>query len=113
VVIATLLLKAMVGGVLVVVFALAGESIKPRRLAGIASAAPSIALASLAITLVVSGGGSARSLAVGMTAGAIALIAWCVVAAVAVQRYGALKGSAAATGAWCLVALTLWAATLR
>jgi hypothetical protein len=33
--------------VLVVLFSWVGESIKPRRLAGIASAAPSIALASL------------------------------------------------------------------
>lgn len=61
-VIASLLLKAVIGGVLVVLFSCVGESIKPRRLAGIASAAPSIALASLAITLVVSGGASARNL---------------------------------------------------
>ena len=112
-VIASLLLKAVIGGVLVVLFSCVGESIKPRRLAGIASAAPSIALASLAITLVVSGGASARNLSVGMTTGAIALIAWCLVAAHAVKRYGALKGSAAATGVWCLVAFTLWAAALR
>lgn len=43
----SLLLKAVIGGALVVAFSLVGESIKPRRLAGIASAAPSVALASL------------------------------------------------------------------
>lgn len=109
----SLLLKALIGGVLVVIFSLVGESIKPRRHAGIASAAPSIALASLAITLVVSGAASARNLAIGMTAGSMALIAWCLVAGYAVKRYGALRGSAAATGVWCVVAFALWAAVLR
>jgi uncharacterized membrane protein (GlpM family) len=106
-------LKALIGGALVVVFALLGEVVKPRRLAGITSAAPSIALASLAITLLVSGVTSSRNLAMGMIAGAIALVAGSVVATHTVRKYGALKGSVAATGVWCAVALALWAAILR
>ncbi len=109
----SLALKALVGGALVVVFSLVGESIRPRRLAGVTSAAPSIALASLAITLVASGVASARSLSLGMIAGAIALTAWCLVGATLVRRFGALKGSAGATGVWCVVAFALWAVALR
>jgi hypothetical protein len=63
--------------------------------------------------VVVSGAMAAENLSVGMIAGAIALIAWCLVAAYAVKRYGALRGSAAATGVWCVVAFTLWAVALR
>lgn len=111
--IGALLLKALVGGLLVVVFAIIGETIRPRRLAGIASAAPSIALASLGITLVVSGVDHARNLSTGMMAGAVGLIAWCLVAAYTVKRFGAVKGTAAAAVVWFAVAFGLWSAILR
>jgi uncharacterized membrane protein (GlpM family) len=111
--IGSLVVKALVGGLLVVVFSLIGESVKPRHLAGIASAAPSIALASLAITLLVSGIDKARNLSTGMIAGAVALIAWCLVAGYTVKRFGAFKGAAAATLVWFGIALALWAAILR
>jgi hypothetical protein len=49
------LLKGLVGGTLVVLFALVGEVVRPRRLAGITSAGPSVAAAGLLVTLLTSG----------------------------------------------------------
>lgn len=50
-----ILLKGVVGGVLVVLFALVGELVRPRSLAGITSGAPSVAAAGLLVTLLTSG----------------------------------------------------------
>jgi hypothetical protein len=41
----SVVLKGLIGGTLVVAFALIGETVRPRGLAGITSAAPSIAAA--------------------------------------------------------------------
>jgi hypothetical protein len=108
-----ILAKAVIGGTIVVVFAMVGEALQPRSLGGITSAAPSIAIAGLLIALLASGAPAAANLAMGMTAGAVALIAWCVVGASAVKRLGAVWGSIVATGVWLAVALVLWALVLR
>src|SRR5438105_10261382 len=108
-----LVLKGLFGGLIVVAFALIGEVVRPRGLAGISSAAPSVALASLAVALVASGVSTAVDLSLGMIAGAVALIAWCFVGLEAVKRLGALRGSAAATVVWLVASLSMWAAFLR
>jgi uncharacterized membrane protein (GlpM family) len=46
---AQLILKGLAGGTFVVAFALLGSVVKPKRLAGLFSAAPSVAIASLLI----------------------------------------------------------------
>lgn len=108
-----ILAKAVIGGTMVVVFAMVGEALQPRRLGGITSAAPSIAIAGLIIALLASGASAAANLAMGMTAGAVALIAWCLVGASAVKHLGAVWGSAAATAVWFAVALVIWALVVR
>ena len=67
-------IKAFVGGTAVVAFAALSELLRPRGLAGIFAAAPSIALASLIVTIVVTGANSAAAQAMGMIAGAAALV---------------------------------------
>ena len=108
-----LVAKGAIGGAVVVVFSALGEVVRPRGLAGITSGAPSIAVASLAVTVVASGVIAATDLARGMVAGAFGLVAWCLVGAAAVKRFGALKGSMATTGLWFVTAFSLWAAFLR
>ncbi len=108
-----ILLKGVVGGVLVVVFALVGELVRPRSLAGVTSGAPSVAAAGLLVTLLTSGVAMAWNLSLGMIAGAVALVSWCLVGVDAVKRFGGLKGSLTATGLWFAVAFALWAVVLR
>jgi hypothetical protein len=107
------LLKGIVGGILVVLFAVLGEIVRPRSVAGVTSGAPSVAAAGLLVTLLTSGVAMAWNLSLGMVAGAIALVTWCLVGVDAVKRFGGLKGSLAATGVWFTVAFALWAVVLR
>ena len=112
-VVATILLKGLAGGVLVVLFALLGEVIRPRSLAGLTSGAPSVAAAGLLVTLLSSGAMMAWNLSLGMIAGGVGLVAWCLVGADAVKRFGGVKGSLATTAVWFAVVFSLWAVALR
>jgi uncharacterized membrane protein (GlpM family) len=108
-----LVAKALIGGIVVVAFAAMGELLRPRGLAGILAAAPSVALASLAVTSATTGTGSATAQATAMVAGAAALFVFCLVGIESVRRLGALRGSIAATMPWLAVAIGLWAVVLR
>jgi hypothetical protein len=108
-----LAIKALVGGTVVLAFAAIGELLRPRGLAGMFAAAPSVALAGLAVTVVTTGPVQAAGLATAMVAGAVALMTYCLVGIESVKRFGALKGSIAATVAWFAVAIGLWAVVLR
>ena len=105
--------KALIGGTLVVAFAAIGELLRPRGLAGLFAAAPSVALASLAVTCLATGAGSATSQATAMVAGAAALTGYCLVGIESVKRLGALRGAVAASAAWFAIAFGLWAVALR
>jgi hypothetical protein len=105
--------KALVGGTMVCAFAAIGEFLRPRGLAGIFAAAPSVALASLAVTTVATGAGSATSQATAMVAGAAALLVYCLVAIESVKRFGGAHGAIAAMLPWLAVAIGLWAVVLR
>jgi len=86
-------LKALAGGSLVVGFSGLGDVLKPKAFAGIYGAAPSVALASLVITVLTTGPSKAATSAHGMIAGAAGMIACCVAATMLVKRFGALGGS--------------------
>jgi uncharacterized protein DUF3147 len=103
-----LALRALAGGTLVVVFALIAEVVSPKAFAGLFSAAPSVAIASLAVTAVADGAGTARHESIGMTIGGIAMTACCVLAVVAIPRIRAMWGSVVAWAAWLAVALGLY-----
>ena len=100
-------LKVLAGGVFVVVFALISDVLKPKMFAGLFSAAPSVALASLLVTALAAKPEQAATNAIGMLVGAAGMVACCVVAAPLVRRLGAVAGSALAWGAWLVVALGL------
>jgi len=108
-----LVVKALAAGTLVCAFAAIGELLRPRGLAGIFAAAPSVALASLAITTMATGAGSAVSQATAMVAGSAALVVCCLVGIESVKRLGALRGSIAATVPWLAVAIGLWVVVLK
>lgn len=100
-----LAIRAVNGGLFVVLFALLGETLAPKRFAGLFSAAPSVALASLAVTIIDKGTGDARQNTIGMLVGAAALVVFCLTARRLVARFDASRGSALACGAWPAVAV--------
>jgi hypothetical protein len=106
--IAVLVLRALAGGALVVVFALVSEIVKPKVFAGLFAAAPSVAIASLAITVLADGASRARQASIGMAAGAVGMAACCALAAAVIPRLKALWGSLVAAGGWAVVALGLY-----
>lgn len=97
-------IKAVVGGLLVVVFSLVGQVVQPKRFAGVFSAAPAVALASLLLTSLIKGPSMAIPQTVGMIIGSAAMIVYCAVTLFAVDRFRALVGSLAAWLAWFAVA---------
>lgn len=97
-------LKALFGGLFVVVFALISEATTPKRFAGVFSTAPSVALGSLSVTLAVKGAHDVEAAAAGMAVGSVALLVYSVAAVPALRRFGALGGAAIAMIAWFVVA---------
>lgn len=102
--------KFLVGGLFVCLFALIAEVCEPKQFAGLFSAAPSILLAGLAITLLLKNAVSATLTAEGAIAGAIGMIVYCLVATRAIERYKALVGSLLSLIAWLIVSFaSFWA----
>ena len=101
-------LKAVFGGVLVVAFSALSDVIQPKAFAGLFSAAPSVALASLTVTSLASGPEKAQVAATGMVAGAVGMVAYCTAAAFLVRRFGAVTGSMLSWVAWAIPALGLY-----
>ena len=99
-----IVLKAFAGGLFVLAFAALAQTIAPKRFAGVFSAAPSVALGSLLVTLAFSGAVDVGRSAAGMRVGAVAFTVYCLVAAPLIRRWGAWRGSGAALGAWTAVA---------
>jgi uncharacterized membrane protein (GlpM family) len=111
--VAILAVRALLGGTFVALVAVLGELLRPKSFAGILAAAPSVALASLLITDVAKGEPAVWQSALGMVAGAVAMVAACVVGIDSVKHFRALRGSLAAIGVWLLVAGGLYTVALR
>jgi len=99
-----LAIKGLAGGSLVTLFALLSEGLSPKRFAGLFSAAPAVAIASLTIVLLDKGSHDAHQNAVGMVAGAAGMIAYALTAIPLLRRLSAPRAAAAALGAWFGVA---------
>src|SRR5215213_9417258 len=63
--------KFLAGGIVVVLFAVVSESFQPKRFAGLFSAAPSVLLASLIVTVLLKGTAPASLLVSGAVAGGV------------------------------------------
>lgn len=102
-----LFVRALAGGSLVVAFAVLSDAIKPKMFAGLFSAAPSVATASLVVTGLAMGASKDAKYASGMIAGAIGLVFFCFAAAPLVRRLGAIAGSALGWLAWAVPSFAL------
>lgn len=111
----SLLVRFLIGGLVVSAFSIIGDLFKPKSFAGLFGAAPSIALATLSLTVATQGADYAATEARSMTAGAIAFFAYASVVSWMMMRYKlkALIVTVYAMFLWLLVALGLWAVLLK
>lgn len=109
------LLRFVAGGTLVCAFALLGDLFKPKAFAGLFAAAPSIALASLALTVAANGWDYAALEARAMVAGSAAFLLYaCVVSKVLARwRLSPLRVATAFLALWLAAALIFHAAGSR
>ncbi|MBV8674660.1 MAG: DUF3147 family protein [Acidobacteriaceae bacterium] len=110
-----LLFRFVAGGVLVSLFAFLGDIFRPKSFAGLFGAAPSVALATLALTIIADGKEYAASEARSMVAGAIAFLIYASVTSRILMRYKphALTATLALMPVWLGVAFGVWLVWLR
>ncbi len=103
------LARFIVGGLFVCIFALISQICQPKQFAGIFSAAPSVLLAGLVITLLTKGAAHAVLTTEGAIAGAIGLIAYCIIAVPQIKRHKVIVGSILSLSGWFLVSACAFA----
>ena len=110
-----MILRFLIGGTVVSVFAILGDMVKPESLGGVFAAAPTIALATLVLTMHKHGAEYVATEARSMVAGAVAFFAYaCVVSLVLMhKRPKALTAAIALLPLWFATAAGLWAVWLR
>lgn len=110
-----ILIRFLIGGIAVSVFAVLGDIFKPKSFAGLFSAAPSVALATLGLTIASDGRLYAAREARSMIAGGIALFVYasCVSWILMRGRFGALAATVCALPIWAAVGFGLWYVWLK
>ena len=109
------LIRFLVGGAVVSIFALIGDVLKPKSFAGLVGAAPSVALATLGLSVATEGAPYAAAEARSMIAGAIAFFIFASLVSWILMRYPfrALWVTLGAMPFWFAVAFGLWSVALK
>jgi Protein of unknown function (DUF3147) len=105
-----ILIRFLVGGAIVSAFALIGDLLKPKSFAGLFGAAPSVALATLALTIASDGASFAATESRSMLVGSVALFAYASLVSW-IMMQSRIKALAVTTGAiplWLVVAFAGW-----
>lgn len=110
-----LLVRFLIGGVVVSLFAVLGDMVKPESLGGVFAAAPTIALATLVLTMHKHGAGYVAVEGRSMVAGAVAFFLYASSVSFVLMRF---RTKAMMTATWLLTiwfgtAAGLWAVWLR
>ena len=110
-----ILIRFLIGGVVVSAFAVIGDLVKPKSFAGLFGAAPSVALATLGLTLRTEDAHYVAAEARSMMAGAIALLAYACFVSWTMIRYkqNALLVSIGSLPIWLTLAMTIWRVWLK
>lgn len=105
-----LVIRFFVGGLVVSLFAVLGDIFKPKSFAGLFGAAPSVALATLSLTIASSGKQYAATEATSMTVAAIALFTYASSVSWATMhlRFSALGATVSLLPVWAATAFGLW-----
>src|SRR3982750_4152544 len=101
-----LLIRFVIGGVVVSLFAVIGDILKPKSFAGLFGAAPSVALATLSLAVLSDGKEYAATEAKSMIGGAGAFLIYAFVCSWILMKYpfSALKVTSAGLILWLIVA---------
>lgn len=96
-------------------FALTGDVVRPKSFAGLFGAAPSVALATLALTIGTNGSDYAALETRSMLGGAIAFFVYTLCTSRVMMRWpvSAFAASSIMIALWLTVAFSLWAAWLK
>lgn len=107
---ADIFIRFLVGGLVVSFFSLLADVLRPKSFAGLLGAAPSVALATLALTIRHDGRIYAAFEARSMIVGAVAFLSYACVVSWLLRRYrpSALKATLSAMPLWFVVSLGLW-----
>jgi hypothetical protein len=110
-----ILIRFLVGGFFVSGFSILGTIFKPKSFAALFGAAPSVALATLALTIKTNGASYTALEARSMLAGSVAffLYAWCAMILLHREKPETKLATAGLLVIWLVVALSLWWAFLR
>jgi hypothetical protein len=110
-----LIFRFFVGGLIVSLFAAFGGALKPKSFAGLFGAAPSVALATLGLTIVAEGSRYAATEGRSMIIGAIAFFLYSCVTIWLVRkhRWHAAPATISAIAVWFVFAVGGWALVLR
>lgn len=107
--------RFLVGGVIVSLFAELGDVLKPKSFAGLFGAAPSVALATLGLTIFTNGKIYAAVEARSMMAGSVAFFVYTLLCCRLMLK-GGVRAKAATFGlipVWFAIAFGIWAAVLK
>lgn len=109
------LIRIVIGGITVSVFALLGDILKPKSFAGLFGAAPSVALATLFLTIMKDGRAYAAVETRSMILGAVAFFVYAMIVSRCLlwARCSALRVAGSALVIWGASALGLWWVLLR
>jgi Protein of unknown function (DUF3147) len=110
-----MLIRFCAGGLIVSAFAVLSDIFRPKSFAGLFGAAPSVALATLTLTVAKNGASYAAIEARSMIAGAVALCCYCQVVSWVMMRFKwpSLTVTIASVFIWFAVALGLWFILLK
>jgi hypothetical protein len=110
-----ILIRFLIGGVSVSLFAIIGDLFKPKSFAGLFGAAPSVALATLALTIASEGPSYASVEARSMMIGAIAFLVYASVVSRIMMRgtVSAALVTAACLAIWGVAAYGMWRVILK
>ncbi len=110
-----LIVRFVIGGTLVSAFALVGDILRPKSFAGLFGAAPSIALATLGLTIAAQGREYAAIETRSMIAGSIAFFIYASVVSKVLMRYRtpALATTLTLMPIWFVTAFGLWFVWVR
>lgn len=110
-----MVIRFLAGGAIVSLFALLGDMLHPKGFAGLFAAAPSVALATLTLTVVAKGSSYAAVEARSMIAGEVAFVAYAAACVywLGVRRTRAAPAALLLLGLWVVVASVLYVGVLR
>jgi len=105
-----LVIRFLVGGLIVSLFAMLSDALRPKSFAGLFGAAPSIALATLGLTVLKNGRAYAAAESRSMMLGALLFLTYAATVSWALRRYrvSALGASMVLLPLWFLVSFCLW-----